>query len=136
MSIKIKDIKLFEWVDVEYIAMIIDNSRRIEKKANDVIIHEWAESNGCAYIIQEWIVRVEMNWTEISKLKEWDFFWEMALINVEVRTASIIANTDVILLQIDKELLHTIIKKFKNWFNIQRTFMERILNNVRNTNSK
>jgi CRP-like cAMP-binding protein len=38
----------------------------------------------------------------------------MALITDEVRTASIIANTDVILLQIDKELLHTIIKKFKN----------------------
>jgi CRP-like cAMP-binding protein len=38
----------------------------------------------------------------------------MALITDEPRTATIVADTDVILLQIDKELLHTIIKKFKN----------------------
>lgn len=131
MTIKLKDIKLFEWINVKYTAMLIDNSRRVEKKAWDIILNQWAESNGSAYIIQNWIVNVFMNWVEISKIWEWKIFWEMALITNEIRTATVIAETDVILLQIDKELLHSIIKYFKNWWDIQRTFMARISENIR-----
>ena len=131
MALKLKDIKLFEWVDLEYVKIIIDNSRRIEVKKDEVILHEWAESNWKAYIIQEWIVNVDIAWDDISELTVWDIFWEMALITDDKRIATVKAKTDLILLQIDKELLHTIIKKFKNWKDIQKVFMERILENVR-----
>jgi len=131
MAIKLKDISLFEWIDSEYISMIIDNSRRIEAKAWDTILYQWAESNWSAYIIQEWELKVFIDWFEVKKIWEWELFWEMALITDEVRTATIIAETDVVLLQIDKELLHTIIKKFKNWKDIQDVFMKRILENIK-----
>lgn len=131
MTIKLKDIKLFEWVDLGYVKMIIDNSRRIKVKKDEVILYEWGESNWKAYIIQDWVVRVEIWWKEVSKLTNWEIFWEMALITDDKRTATIIAETDLILLQIDKKLLHTIIKKFKNGKDIQKVFMDRILENVR-----
>jgi len=131
MAIKLKDISLFEWIDREYISMIIDNSRRIEAKAWDTILYQWAESNWAAYIIQEWELKVFIDWFEVQKIWEWELFWEMALITDEVRTATIIAETDVVLLQIDKELLHTIIKKFKNWKDVQDIFMKRILENIK-----
>ncbi len=131
MTIKLKDIKLFEWVDLGYVKMIIDNSRRIKVKKDEVILYEWGESNWKAYIIQDWVVRVEIWWKEVSKLTNWEIFWEMALITDDKRIATIIAETDLILLQIDKKLLHTIIKKFKNGKDIQKVFMDRILENVR-----
>lgn len=131
MAIKLKDISLFEWIELGYIEMIIDNSRRIEYKSEDVIIFQWANSNGAAYIIQEWNVRVEINWELVTKINEWWLFWEIALITDEPRVASVIAESNIILLQIDQELLHTIIKKFKNWSDIQETFMKRILENIK-----
>ncbi|MDR0772376.1 MAG: cyclic nucleotide-binding domain-containing protein [Candidatus Peribacteria bacterium] len=41
-------------------------------------------------------------------------FGEIALITNEKRTASVKAETDLVLLKINKELLHRIIKEFKN----------------------
>ena len=131
MAIKLKDIKLFEWIDMEYINMIIDSSRRIEKKSWDIIIFQWEKSSGFAYIIQEWSVAIEIDAKVVNKLEEWGLFWEIALITNEDRTASVIAETDTILLQIDKTLLHTIIKKFKNWKEVQDAFMKRILENIK-----
>jgi len=130
MAIKIKDIKLFEWIDLEYINMIIDNSRRLELGLGEVIINQWDISNWSAYIIQEWSVRVEIDNSEVNIINEGEIFWEIALITDEPRVASIITETNVILLKIDKELLHTIIKKFKNWKDIQEVLIKRILENM------
>lgn len=132
MAIKLKDIKLFEWIDLDYIKMIIDNSRRVEFVSWTTIIKQWDISDGSAYIIQEWNVKVEIDNKEVNKISEWEIFWEIALITDEPRVASIITETNVILLKIDKELLHTIIKKFKNWKDIQELLMKRILDNIKN----
>lgn len=131
MVIKLKDIKLFEGIDSDYIKMIIDNSRRVNFSTWDVILNQWDKSDGAAYIIQEWEVRVEIDWNQIAKIWEGNIFWEIALITDEPRVASIIAETDLILLKIDKELLFTIIKKFKNWKQIQEILMKRILENIK-----
>jgi len=131
MAIKLKDIKLFEWIDLEYINMIVDNSRRIELNTWERIINQWDISDWSAYIIQEWSVRVEIDNNEISKINEGEIFWEIALITDEPRVATIITETNVVLLKIDKELLHTIIKKFKNWKDIQEVLMKRILENIK-----
>mgnify|MGYP003965108321 CR=1 FL=1 len=133
MVIKLKDIKLFEWIDLEYIRMIIDNSRREEYSVWDVILTQWDDSDGSAYIIQEWEVKVEIDGKEISTISEWNFFWEIALITDEPRVASVVAITNLVALRIDKELLHTIIKEFKNWKDIQKTLMKRIMENHKNS---
>ena len=129
MVIKLKDIHLFEGIDYDYINMIIDNSRRVNYSAWDVVIKQWDKSDGSAYIIQGWEVSVKIDDKEVNKLNDGSIFWEIALITNEPRTASAVAVTDLILLRIDKELLHTIIKKFKNWKDIQAVLMKRILEN-------
>lgn len=132
MNLKLKDIYLFQWIDIELINKIIDNSRRINIKKWDYIIHQWESSNNEAYIIQKWKASVEINWKEVNTINPWEIFWEIALITDENRTASIKALEDLILLKINKELLHTIIKEFKNWKDIQKTVYERIMQNLKN----
>ena len=132
MNLKLKDIYLFQWIDIELINKIIDNSRRINIKKWDYIIHQWESSNNEAYIIQKWKASVEIDWKEVNTINPWEIFWEIALITDENRTASIKALEDLILLKINKELLHTIIKEFKNWKDIQKTVYERIMQNLKN----
>lgn len=136
MAIKLKDIELFQGINMDYISMIIDKSRREEYPKWEKIISQWDKSNGSAYIIQEWEVKVEINWNEIAKITEGNIFWEIALITDEVRVATITSTTDVVLLKINKELLHTIIKKFTNWKQIQEVLMKRILENLQKSKIK
>ncbi len=131
MAIKLKDIKLFEWIDLEYVNMIVDNSRRVEYIKDDVIIVEWDKSDWAAYIIQKGSVNVIIDWEVKNVIEEGWFFWEIALITDEPRTATVMANDNLVLLKIDKELLHTIIKKFKNGVEIQKTLMSRIKDNIK-----
>lgn len=129
--IKLKDIYLFQQLDWDFIQLIIDNSRRVEFEAEEIIIQQGQDSNGEAYIIQEWEVVVSMNGNEIATLKEPEIFWEIALITDEARTATVEAKTQVIALKINKDLLHKILKEFPNWDKIQQTIQERIIENLR-----
>ncbi len=129
MAIKLKDIYLFQDININLANKIIDNSRTIEIKAWENIIKQGEKSNNNAYIIKNWIAKVII-WDRVIKtLKAWEIFWEIALITNEPRTATIKAMTNIKLLQINKELLHNIIKEFPNWKEIQKIMMERILEN-------
>lgn len=129
MMLKLKDLYLFEWVSEEFIYYIIDNARRVEYISWDSVIHEWEDSDWNAYIIQDGKAKVEREWEKVANLKASDIFWEIALITNEPRTASVIAETDLVLYKINKELLHKMIKEFKNWKEIQAKIMERITQN-------
>jgi len=129
MAIKLKDIYLFQDIDINLANKIIDNSRTIEVAAWEDVIKQWEKSNNNAYIIKNWIAKVII-WDRVIKtLKMWDIFWEIALITNEPRTATVKALTKLSLLQINKELLHDIIKQFPNWKEIQKIMMDRILEN-------
>jgi len=130
MGIKLKDLKIFEWVDISAINMIIDNARREEHNSWDIIITAWDNSDWNTYIIQEGEVWVFMDKKEISSITEGAIFGEIALITNEPRTATVIAKTDLITLRINKELLDMIIKNFENWDDIKKIIMGRILENL------
>lgn len=132
MTLKLKDIYLFQWIDSELINKIIDNSRRVDIKKWEYIIKQWDKSNNEAYIIQKWRASVEINSKEVNTINPWEIFWEIALITDENRTASIKALEDLIILRINKELLYTIIKQFKNWKDIQKTIYDRLIENLKN----
>ena len=131
MTLSLKDIYFFQWVDKELIEKIIDNSRRITKKAWEIIISQAEDSDNNAYIIQKWTVIVEINNNFITQLKEWNVFGEIALITNEPRTATVKAETDVTLLKINKDLLLSIIKEAPNWKEIQKKVFERIMQNLK-----
>jgi CRP-like cAMP-binding protein len=132
MAIKLKDIYIFQDLNNDLINKLIDNSRTIEINAWENVIIEWDQSDNNAYIIKNWIAKVII-WDRVIKtLKNWDIFWEIALITNEPRTATVKALTKLKLLKINKELLHNIIKEFPNWKEIQKVVMERILENTKN----
>ncbi len=131
MAIKLKDIYLFQDINLNLINKIIDNSRTIEVKAWEEIIKQWDNSDDNAYIIKNWIAKVII-WDRVIKtLKVWDIFWEIALITNEPRTATIKALTNLKLLKLNKELLHNIIKEFPNWKEIQKILINRITENAK-----
>lgn len=130
IMIKLKDIYLFQGLDWNFLEFIIDNSRRVEFEAEEIIIKEWEASDWNAYIIQKWEVEVLRNNKNIAILKAPEIFWEIALITDEVRTATIKTKTEVILLKINKDLLHKILKDFPNWDKVQKVIQTRIMENL------
>jgi CRP-like cAMP-binding protein len=97
----------------------------------DYVLHQGQDSDENAYIIQSGTAKVEMDGEEVKTLGEWEIFGEIALITNEKRTASVKAETDLVLLKINKELLHRIIKEFKNWKEIQAELIKRIGENIK-----
>lgn len=129
--IKLKDIYIFQWISEDFVNLVIDNSRRMEVKEGEIIIKQWDFSNLEAYIIQDWEAKVVIYDKVIKTLLPGEIFWEMALVTNEPRTATIKAKTDLILLKINQELLHKILRDFPNGKEIQKTMMNRILENLR-----
>ncbi len=129
--IKLKDIYIFQWISEDFVNLVIDNSRRMEVKEGEIIIKQWDFSNLEAYIIQDWEAEVVIYDKVIKTLLPGEIFWEMALVTNEPRTATIKAKTDLILLKINQELLHKILRDFPNGKEIQKTMMNRILENLR-----
>ena len=131
MAISLKDIYFFQWIDNEFIKKIIDNSRREKIEKDTIIIKQRDKPDNNAYIIQEWSVIVSINWNFITELKEWNVFWEIALITNENRTATIKTKTDVIILKINKELLFSVMKELPNWEEIKKEVFNRIKENLK-----
>ena len=129
MALRLKDNKIFEWIDWLFLNLIIDNSERVQIKSWEYIINQWATDDNHAYIIQIWEVWVIIEWKQIKTLWEWDIFWEISLITKEPRTASIKALSNLILLKINKKILEKIIKELKNWKEIQKIIFDRIMEN-------
>ena len=102
-KLKIFKLKIFEWVDVDVAKDIVFWCEVRKYNKWDVILKEWDESNWEWYILIGWEVSVNIWDKEIAVLKEWEIFWEIALLSEDERTATVIANTDieVIILTID-----------------------------------
>lgn len=129
MALRLKDNKIFEWIDWLFLNLVIDNSERVQIKSWEYIINQWVTADHHAYIIQIWEVWVIIDWKQIKILWEWEIFWEISLITEEPRTASVKALSDVILLKINKVILEKIIKELKNWKEIQKIIFDRIMEN-------
>lgn len=129
--IALKDIYIFKDISPEFVNLVIDNSRRMEVEAGKTILKQGDFSNLEAYIIQSWEAEVDIYEKVVKNLVPGDIFWEIALITNEPRTATIRAKTDMILLKINQELLHKILKEFPNWAEIQKIMRERIMENLK-----
>ena len=130
MNNAIYNLKIFADLDKEIIDDIISNSKSEYYQPWEIILLQWDESNGKWYIIKSWEVKVEVNNLQVALLWVWDIFWEIALLNEEPRTATIIALTDVetIIISIDD-----IMELISNWnSSINNDIMARIEANLIN----
>lgn len=125
-------LKIFNWIDKVIIDDIIKNSKYENYKIWDFIIKQSEQSNGKWYIISSWEVSIVINLKEITRLWEWEIFWEIWLLNEEERTASVIAMSDVKVLVLNQESIFELINNGN--YTINKNIMKRIKENLQNNN--
>jgi CRP-like cAMP-binding protein len=80
-------------------------------------MQEWEESNWEWYILKSGRVSISISWKKIAELGSWDIFWEIALLNEEKRTATIVALSDIEVLVLNYDNLIEMIDHDENIIN-------------------
>lgn len=101
------------------------------RKNGERIINIGDVSNGCAYYISKWSVRVIQGGVEVATLGEGSFFWEIALITDEPRTATIEAIEDTELQVFLKDDFLTLFKHGAHSEDMKKEVMRRIKERVK-----
>lgn len=128
MPENIYNLEIFKWISHDVIEHIISSCEERTYKEWEMILVEWADSNWEWYILKSWKVLISINNTKIAELNAWDIFWEIALLNEELRTATVTALSDiqVIILSLDN-----LIEMINNDANkINKTIINRIEENI------
>lgn len=123
----IYDLKIFSSLKKESIDLIINNSQKKEFKKGEIIFVQWEKNDWNAYIITKWKVSVNILNKEVATLWEWEIFWEIALLNDETRTATVIAKEDIETIIINIDNLFKIIDENPN---INKDIIKRIESNL------
>ena len=103
----LKTIKMFSNTTEEVIAEIASIADEVYVDIGDSIV-EKGEEGDCMYIIYQGQVRVHDGSTVFAKLKDRDFFGEFSLLDSIPRSASVTAETDVVLLKLDQTTFYEI----------------------------
>lgn len=120
-------LKIFQWLDHLTIRSIIDNCDSREYQSWEMIIIEWEEANGEWYILKQWRVAISIQWNHIAELWAGDIFGEIALLNEEERTATVIAEWDIEVIVLR---FPDIIKMISMDDTINKTVIDRIEQNL------
>lgn len=123
------NLKIFDWIETSIVDKILSYAQIETFNSWDVIFNEWELSNWKSYIIKSGIVEVEIKWNKIVSLWEWEMFWEIALLNEEVRTATVKAITNLELIVITLSDLIEMINNDDNIINKQ--ILKRIEDNLK-----
>ncbi len=123
------NLKIFDWIESQIIDNILATAKVEYFNKGDIIFTEWEASNWKSYIIKSWIVDIKIQWKYVASLWEWEMFWEIALLNEETRTATVIATTDLELIVITLPDLINMINNDDNIINKQ--IMKRIEENIK-----
>ncbi len=126
----VKQLKIFQWIEPNVVESIVDTAQREEFTAGTIILEQGDVSNGTWYIIEKWTVTVWVNGKQTAELKEWEMFWEFALLNEEPRSATIIAKTDCTCIILSEETLFQMIQNDNN--SINKEVMRRMEENLEN----
>lgn len=128
MPENIYSLEIFKWVDHDVIEHIILNCDERKYAKDEMIIAEWEDSNWEWYILKTWKVLISINNNKIAELNAWDIFWEIALLNEEPRTATVIALSDIEVIVLSLDNLIEMINNDEN--KINKTVMHRIEENI------
>lgn len=124
------NLKIFEWLEKETIQFIVNNCKKESFMEWEIILLQGDESNGKWYIIESGEVWVKIWWNEVATLGSGEIFGEIALLNEDKRTATIIAKTKVECIILSQDDLFEMINNGNE--SINRDIMERIEKNLWN----
>jgi len=125
---KVHTLKIFEGIDPQVVEEILSNAEKAHFRAGEVIMQQDDHPNATGYIIEEWSVNVLVNNKHTAKLTAWDIFGEIALLNEEPRSASVIAESDVVTILLSQEVLFQMIENDDN--SINKEIMRRMEENL------
>ena len=131
MTETIYNLAIFRWIERETIESIIANCEEENFAKGELIMIQWAQSNGKWYIIKNWTVKISINWTKIVDLSAGNIVWEIALLNEEERTATVEATSDTTMIVLTLDDLIDMINSDEN--NINKEIMRRIEENIENS---
>lgn len=121
-------LKIFAGIDQAIVEQILANAQHETFQAGETIMQQGDLPDGKGYIIKSGKVQVLLHSKEVSTLWHGEMFGEIALLNEEVRSASVIAleNTECIVLT--QDLLIAMIQNDDN--SINKEIMQRIEHNI------
>ena len=111
MSLQPENLYIFDGLSEDEIAYFIMMGEKASKNIGEYIIKQWEESDGSAYFIASWSVKVLHNDQEMAIIGPGGFFGEIALMFDEPRTATVIAIDPVELLVFHKDEFVMLLKK-------------------------
>lgn len=123
----IYNLKIFSWIDRDIITRLVENLEKEIYLSWQFILNQWDKNNSKWYIIISWEVDVFIDWKNIWHLWAWEVFWEIALLNEEDRTATVIAATDLELLVITQEAIFQIMSEDNS---LNKEIMRRVQENT------
>jgi CRP-like cAMP-binding protein len=126
----VKKLKIFEGIDDTIVENILSEAQREDFWVGQIIIEQGEHPDGKGYIIESWSVDVWVYGKQTAVLSTWDIFWEIALLNEEPRTASVIARETTTVIVLSQETLFAMIENDDNTIN--KEIMRRMEENLEN----
>lgn len=126
MSTSAGSLYIFDGFSKEEISYFLLMSQSQHRSKGETILTIGDTSNGCAYYINSGHVKVIRGGNEIALLGPGSFFWEMALITDEPRTATVEVIDDVELQVFLKEDFLILLDKSAHSKEIKQEVMRRI----------
>nr|MDD3720091.1 cyclic nucleotide-binding domain-containing protein [Candidatus Gracilibacteria bacterium] len=130
----LKNLKIFNGINEDVVNNILDNCKEEFFKAGDTIFVEGEVSNGKGYIIKNGNVDIKIKGQKIAELNQGDIFGEIALLNEEERTATVIAATDLVVIVLSINNLIEMINNDENTIN--KEILRRIEENLESAYKK
>ena len=127
-SEKVKKLPIFDNIEWSVVDEILKSASRENFAPWETIMEQGDQPNGKGYIIEEGSVDVLVNWVATAKLTAGDMFGEIALLNEELRSATVIAESDVIVAILSQDTLFEMIENDDN--SINKEIMRRMEENL------
>ena len=98
----LKSVDLFSQIPAEELAEVARIAREVSFEEGEVIIRK-GDIGDKLYLIIDGEVKVMVNGREVACLKEKECFGEMSILDAEPRSATVVAKSDVVLLEMGQE---------------------------------
>ena len=106
----LKRIELFNHIPGDELARIARITREVTFASGEALIHE-GDIGDAAYMIIEGEVRVQVGGKDVASLGKDQFVGEMAILDSEPRSATVVATTPIIALKIEREDFYDILNE-------------------------
>lgn len=127
---KIHKLRIFQWIETWVIEEILKKAAREKFVSGETIMQQGDFPNSTGYIIESGSVEVSIDGELKAQLTQWDIFGEIALLNEEARSATVVASNDTTVIVISQDMLFEMINSDDN--SINKEIMRRMEENLEN----